>query len=247
MPSPLPPPDDRRPAAPRFGGARLWAALIVIGLLSAGAGGLWTLDRRTSPHRAPAEDASVVTPATPGTRPVDAPGAAGTARRTLPSAPPPAALDRFSEARWDELVAPGWDPMAGFRGTDFDKLEDGDPRANALLERMRKAWDEAPANPAMDGRPLRIAGYLVPLESAGGRTTEFLLVPYFGACIHTPPPPASQIIHVTVAGDAAPEGLRAMDTVWVAGTLRAARTGSSMGASGYRIADAAVARYAGKP
>ncbi len=244
-PSSPPPPTEPPPAAPRSGGARRWAALVVLGLLSAAAGGLWTLDHRTSPRRAPAEDASVVTPATPGSGPADGPAA--TARRTLPSAPAPAALGRFREARWDELVAPGWDPMAGFRGTDFNALDDSDPRANALLDRMRKAWDEAPANPALDGQPLRIAGYLVPLESKNGRATEFLLVPYFGACIHTPPPPANQIIHVTAPGKASPEGLRAMDTVWVAGTLRTARTGSSMGASGYRIEGAAVERYAGRP
>ncbi|MEH3087752.1 MAG: DUF3299 domain-containing protein [Xylophilus ampelinus] len=240
------PPDEPRPPAPRPGRARLWAALIVLGLLSAGAGGLWTLDHRTSPRRAPAEDASVVTPATPGTRPLGA-GPAATDRQALPSAPAPAAMDGFREARWDELVAPGWDPMESFRGTDFNALDDGDPRANALLDRMRKIWDDAPANPALDGRPLRIAGYLVPLESKAGRATEFLLVPYFGACIHTPPPPANQIVHVTVAGQGAPEGLRSMDTVWVAGTLRAARTGSAMGTSGYRIEGAAVERYTGKP
>ena len=55
-------------------------------------------------------------------------------------------------------------------------------------------------------------------------------MPYFGACIHSPPPPANQIVNVRFV---APAKLRAMDVVWVHGTLRAARTDSSMGISGY--------------
>jgi hypothetical protein len=43
----------------------------------------------------------------------------------------------------------------------------------------------------------KLPGYIVPLEvSEEGRTTEFLLVPYYGACIHVPPPPSNQIVHI---------------------------------------------------
>jgi len=52
------------------------------------------------------------------------------------------------------------------------------------------------ANQALDGKPIRIPGYLLPLEFDGDKVTEFLLVPYVGACIHTPPPPPNQIVHV---------------------------------------------------
>jgi hypothetical protein len=49
----------------------------------------------------------------------------------------------------------------------------------------------------LNGQHIRLPGYIVPLEvSEEGRTTEFLLVPYFGACIHVPPPPSNQIVHV---------------------------------------------------
>lgn len=55
----------------------------------------------------------------------------------------------------------------------------------------------APVVKALDGQNIRLPGYIVPLEvSEEGRTTEFLLVPYFGACIHVPPPPSNQIVHV---------------------------------------------------
>jgi hypothetical protein len=53
-------------------------------------------------------------------------------------------------------------------------------------------------NPALDGRLVRMPGYLLPLETTGKRIREFLLVPWVGACVHTPPPPPNQIVHVTL-------------------------------------------------
>ena len=48
-------------------------------------------------------------------------------------------------------------------------------------------------------RPVRLPGYVVPLANAqDGRLTEFLFVPYYGACIHVPPPPPNQIVHVVL-------------------------------------------------
>ena len=60
-------------------------------------------------------------------------------------------------------------------------------------------WDNAPANPKLDNRRVSIAGFVVPLDGEREKTREFLLVPYFGACIHAPAPPANQVIHVVVS------------------------------------------------
>jgi hypothetical protein len=70
---------------------------------------------------------------------------------------------------------------------------------------------------------------------------EFLLVPYFGACIHTPPPPANQIIHVTSATPI--KGFRTMDAMWASGTLRTAISDTAMGNSGYRMELEVAAPY----
>ena len=48
----------------------------------------------------------------------------------------------------------------------------------------------------LDGRIIQIPGYALPLEFSDAVVTEFLLVPYVGACIHSPPPPPNQIVHV---------------------------------------------------
>lgn len=55
----------------------------------------------------------------------------------------------------------------------------------------------APASlAALDGKRVVIAAFIVPLEDDLQRADEFLLVPYFGACVHTPPPPANQMVYV---------------------------------------------------
>jgi uncharacterized protein len=72
-------------------------------------------------------------------------------------------------------------------------------------------------NQALNGKLVRIPGYLLPLEYAGKSVSEFLLVPWVGACIHTPPPPPNQIVHVTPDKPFEPSGL--FEPVWVTGTL----------------------------
>ena len=147
--------------------------------------------------------------------------------------------------RWDDLVPADWDPMKEFKGMDFNVLSDADPRAQQLLKKLREVWDAAPVNPAMAGRSIRIPGYVVPLEETKDGLKEFLLVPYFGACIHTPPPPANQIIHVLPKTPA--RGVKSMDAVWISGILATVRTDSYMGAESYRVEALAVEPYRERP
>jgi hypothetical protein len=147
------------------------------------------------------------------------------------------------QIEWDDLMPADWDPMQGVRALQFAKLGDGDPRAIEALEKLRKAWDEAPVVPAMDQQHIVIAGFAVPLDAEGTTVHELLLVPYFGACIHTPPPPVNQVIHVILPKPA--KGVRMMDTVWITGTLRVASGSTAMGPAGYQLDGEAVAPYRG--
>ena len=93
---------------------------------------------------------------------------------------------------------------------------------------------DAPIVPALNGQQVRIPGYIVPLEStADGRVVNFFLVPYYGACIHVPPPPANQIIYVQSAHPVAQEAL--WQPYWVQGTLYAERSASASVHAGYRL------------
>ena len=165
---------------------------------------------------------------------------------TLPAQKAPAAKPgAFREINWDELVPKDWDPMKEMKGLQFAGLSDADPRAAEALKKMRQAWDNAPSNPALDGQSVRIPGYVVPLEETKEGVKEFLLVPYFGACIHSPPPPANQIIHVLP--QSVPKGIRSMDPVWISGTLVRGKVDSYMGAAAYKMEARAVEPYVERP
>jgi hypothetical protein len=153
----------------------------------------------------------------------------------------PAAASVFREITWEELVPAHWDPAKDMRELNRGILSDADPRAQAAMKKLREIWDNAPTNPAIDGQKVRIPGYVVPLEESKAGMKEFLLVPYFGACIHTPPPPSNQILHVLPAKPA--QSLRSMDTIWVSGTVRVARHDSYMGASSYRLEATRIEPY----
>ncbi len=92
-------------------------------------------------------------------------------------------------------------------GVDVDSL---------LVKRKEIAQQ---ANAALDGQTVRLPGYLLPLEFTGKRVTEFLLVPWVGACIHTPPPPPNQIVHVKTAHPFEMTGV--FQPIWVVGQLSA--------------------------
>jgi uncharacterized protein len=150
-----------------------------------------------------------------------------------------------TELDWQTLVPKGWDPLQRYRNLPLGTLDDGSPKAMELARQMRETWDNAPTNNDMNGAQVRIAGYVVPLDAHKGEMREFLLVPYFGACIHSPPPPANQIIHVSVAQPV--RDLRTMDAVTVNGTLHTARNDSPMGTSGYTLVATQVERRQPRP
>ncbi len=142
---------------------------------------------------------------------------------------------------WEQLIPAGWDPFKDLKTLNLDTLKDNDPKAEEALQKMRKMWDNAPINPLVLGQTVRLPGYVVPLEDLPEGMKEFLLVPYFGACIHSPPPPANQIVHVVL--DKPAKRLRLMDVVWVSGPMSATKTDSHMGVAGYRIEARQVAPY----
>jgi hypothetical protein len=172
-------------------------------------------------------------------------GAANGVAQT-PAAPESgASRTQVREIRWEELMPRDWDPYKEARDLGKSNLVDGSPQALQRMRELRQIWDNAPTNKALDGQAVKLPGYVVPLEETKDGLKEFLLVPYFGACIHSPPPPANQIIHVVSAKHV--KGFSTMDTVWVTGTLSLARQESEMGASGYRMAMTSIARYSPSP
>lgn len=172
-------------------------------------------------------------------------------RRTLVAAGmlvslwPKLGISAEAEITWYDLAPKDWNPMESFKDLQSLSLApDTDPRTQKLYERMREVWDNAPTVASIDGRKGKIAGFLVTLEEGKEGVREFLLVPYFGACIHLPPPPANQIVHVRLSKPV--KGFKSMDTVWVHGQFGLEKSDSEMGVSGYTLQADRVTRYKDK-
>lgn len=132
---------------------------------------------------------------------------------------------------WNELIPDGWTPPPVRSQQYYERNPDAQVQTNL----------DAPVLEALDGEHIRIPGYVVQLEGDDRRVTEFLLVPYFGACIHVPPPPPNQIIHVRF-----PEGVpyaTTYDAVWVTGTITVDRSESDIAVTGYQIDASEVVSY----
>ena len=148
---------------------------------------------------------------------------------------------------WDDLLPTHWAneiklQMAAVGRLGF--LVDGSEQANEAMQQLRKKWDSAPIDPTHINSAIRIAGYVVSLDANRKQISEFLLVPYFGACIHLPPPPANQIILVRLKKPTSK--LASMDTVWVQGTLREARVDTGLAVTGYTLEGSISEPYTAK-
>ena len=165
-------------------------------------------------------------------------GLAGDLRRWRRSADAPRS---FRLIRWWELTPKEWDPTQRLRELDLNAMKDSDPRSQRFLQDMRATWDNAPTVSALNGEAVRLVGYIVPLDGPAAELREFLLVPYFGACIHSPPPAANQIVHVTLPEPV--KGFEAMDMAQVSGIMKTMRQDSRMGVSGYHLAAEGIERY----
>jgi len=111
------------------------------------------------------------------------------------------------------------------------RLERAGVDVEGLLARRKEMAENKRAvanavNAALDGQMVRVPGYMLPLEFSGKTVTEFLLVPWVGACIHTPPPPPNQIVHVKTDKPFVSEGL--FMPVWITGRLAATATRKSL-------------------
>ncbi|MCF2947398.1 DUF3299 domain-containing protein [Paraglaciecola aquimarina] len=108
---------------------------------------------------------------------------------------------------------------------------------------MMQLGVDAPIVKTLDNKLVKIPGFVVPLEGDNLNTTEFLLVPYFGACIHVPPPPANQIVYVKFSKGVPIHNIQ--DAVWVTGTLSTKSWQGDLATVGYSLAGIKISPYDG--
>ena len=153
---------------------------------------------------------------------------------TAQTGPRIAQAQAYENLAWEKMIPKDWQPDKSLAMLQkrMGFLPDGDPAVVALMEKMRKIWDNAPTVAALNGKKIRIAGFALPLDTTPGKVKSMLLVPYFGACVHTPPPPANQII---LASSLKPLDVEMMSPVWLSGTLSTERSTTDSGISGYSL------------
>lgn len=181
---------------------------------------------------------------------VDAP-AVGTAINDVIQQPTaqgkPAYDGEYRILAWEDLELPGQgmaDILKKYQ-SQIEAIPENDPREDALLEQMQAEMNAAPTNPALDGKLVKIPGFVSPLEvdDSKGTVKEFLLVPYFGACIHVPPPPLNQTLLVKPQPDKSIGMEQIYSPVWVYGTLQAQQVKTDLAEAGYQIVGARVEMY----
>ncbi len=120
-----------------------------------------------------------------------------------------------------------------------------DTHAQANHEGSDQNWVQpdldAPVVKALNGQSVSLPGFVVPLEGDSEVITEFLLVPYFGACIHVPPPPPNQIVHVTIKGGVPIDSL--YDAIVVTGIISTETWSGEIAQVGYKMKAVGVAPF----
>ena len=153
--------------------------------------------------------------------------------------------DEARELTWDDLIPDGGmtqQPIVAGSGFDEESLDDEDWDEDSFEEMFATPVYPTGVVDELDGIQAKLPGFVVPLELAeDGKVKEFLLVPYFGACIHYPPPPPNQIVYVKL--DEPVEILSAWDPIWATGELKTEMHDSDLGSAGYTMAGNSIEEY----
>ena len=166
---------------------------------------------------------SAITPPKVGT-----PAPAVTPKQVVANAP--------REIDWDELIPPDTRSkfLAGPPPAAHDYLGEGGMAAQQVMDFS--------VNKSLDGSNVKIPGFIVPLDvGKDGLVSEFFLVPYFGACIHVPPPPPNQIVYVRMNKGIALDSI--YEAYWISGRMKVSNKTTRLGASAYQLDASKVEVY----
>lgn len=139
----------------------------------------------------------------------------------------------FREIGWEDLIP---------QGVPYGEII-GQGQIDAVNDTWVPEFDEnaSKVNTELDGKPVRLPGYIIPFDMGAEGVTSFMLVPYVGACIHTPPPPPNQLVFVTTDTPWPSESM--WDPVWVSGRLSAKAMTTAIAEVGYQIAAEKIEVY----
>ncbi len=129
------------------------------------------------------------------------------------------------EITWDDLIPPG---------VPYSEII-GEGEMDEANDLWRPVFDSnaTKLNPALNGALIKMPGFIIPLETTSDGVTEFILVPYVGACLHTPPPPPNQLVFVKSKTPWPSDDL--FGAVWVTGFIQHELQSTDIADIGYAL------------
>lgn len=148
----------------------------------------------------------------------------------------PALAEEANEISWDDLMPEGWIPLMPQQDPEFFASHE-----ESVMPSLPEPQALPPTVPELNGKQVKIPGYILPIKYDTTSVSEFLLVPFVGACIHVPPPPENQMIYIKLAKPYVSEGLWA--PVWVSGTLEVKQADTQYATALYQMNDGIAQIY----
>tara|TARA_B100000767_G_scaffold35706_1_gene30269 strand:+ start:2691 stop:3203 length:513 start_codon:yes stop_codon:yes gene_type:complete len=119
---------------------------------------------------------------------------------TFPLLPVIAQAEEYIDLEWTDLLPVGQAAYSPKANNIIQHNQDSLLAQQPKSKGVRTDWN---------GQIVRLPGFVVPIEYSGNSVKAFILVPFLGACIHVPPPPANQLVFVTTAKPYKSAGLHA--------------------------------------
>jgi len=141
----------------------------------------------------------------------------------------------YKKVSWDDLIPQDWMPSVPEDQAFFE----GETKDGVMIELPKT--ELAPIVKSLDEQKIKLPGYIIPIKFNAGSVSEFLLVPYVGACVHTPPPPENQIVYVSLKKPMVTTDMWA--PVWVSGVMKAQLSMTKLATAGYHMTEAATEAY----
>ena len=146
----------------------------------------------------------------------------------------------FDIKDWSKLIDPSFDQqkIVSFYKEKVLHVKEGTPAEIAIYAQMQEALKQGGNNKAIDGKRVKLSGYIVPIDIDGESVSTFLFFPNQAACIHVPASPANQTIFVTAKKGEGVMMEDAYENIVVYGTIKLRHTEVANGTASFVIDDA---------
>jgi len=145
-----------------------------------------------------------------------------------------AQADDYRELDWIDLLPVGQAPLPPVIQELLKHDENAMAGRQSASSGVRSDWN---------GAFVRLPGFVVPIDYSGSGVTAFILVPFVGACVHVPPPPANQLVFVTT--DTLYESQGLYEPVNVSGRFSTTSLMTELAAVGYALSADRIERFGG--